>query len=133
MATLASLVTRVREKIDEDIAAFWTDTVINNQINESYRYYWSFIVKLHEGCFNKTVNISFDSNTAGEYALPSDYAKTRLVSRLLSNEKIPLRYYDRWDSAISTNLGNSNFNLPTYRFRGNYIIKKCSRIFLFII
>mgnify|MGYP001567436774 CR=1 FL=1 len=122
MPTLASLVTRVREKVDEDVAAFWTDTVINNQLIESYRYYWSFIIKLHEGYFNKIVNISFDGNANGEYALPSDYAKTRLVSRILSNEKIPLRYLDRWDSAISKTLGNSTFNLPTYRFRGNYIV-----------
>jgi hypothetical protein len=122
MATLAALVTRVREKVDEDTAAFWSDTSINNQINESYRYYWSFIIKTHEGYFNKLQNISFDGNANGEYALPSDYAKTRLVSRILSNEKIPLRYYERWDTAISKTLGNSNMNLPTYRFRANYMV-----------
>lgn len=122
MPTLAALNTRVREKVDEATAAFWTKTVIDNQLIESYRYYWAFIIKLHEGYFNKIANISFDGNANGEYSLPSDYAKTRLLSRILSNEKIPLRYYDRWDAAISKTLGNSTYNLPTYRFRGNYIV-----------
>ena len=47
-STLAQLRTRVREKVDEDTAAFWSDTVINSQLNEAYRYYWAFILKLYE-------------------------------------------------------------------------------------
>lgn len=120
--TLAQLRTRVREKVDEATAVFWTDTVIDSQINESYRYYWAFIIKAHEGYFTKTANISFDANAAGEYALPSDYFKTRLLSRLLSNEKVPLRYHERYEISISKTLGNSTYNLPSYRFRGNNIV-----------
>lgn len=122
MLTLAQLVTRVREKVDESTTAFWTDTVIENQLKEAYRYYWAFIIKLHEGYFSKTDNIDFDANAAGEYTLFSDFFKARLVSRLLSNEKVPLRYHERYDYAIANTLGNSTYNLPTYRFRGAYII-----------
>ena len=121
MSTLVSLTTRVREKINEATASFWSDTVINNQINEGYRYYWAFITKLHESYFNKSVNISFDANAAGEYTISSDVFRVRLVSRLLTNEKVPLRYFERYDSAVSKTLGNSDYNLPSYRFNGSKI------------
>lgn len=122
MSTLAQLRTRVREKVDEDTAAFWSDTVINNQLNEAYRYYWAFILKLHEGYFNTTSQISFDANSAGSYSLPSDFFKARLVSRNLSNEKVPLKYFERYESALSLNVSYSTYDLPTYRFRGSKII-----------
>jgi hypothetical protein len=113
----------VREKVDEATAAFWTDIVIGNQLNEAYRFYWAFIIKLHEGYFTTTSNIDFNSaTTTGLYDLPSDFFKARLVSRLLSNEKIPLIYNERYDSAISTSLGNSTYTLPSYRFRGAQIL-----------
>ena len=104
MSTLAQLVTRAREKVDEDEAAFWTDTVIENQLNEAYRYYQAFIIKLHEGYFAKIANIDFDGNSAGAYALPADYIKTRILSSLLSNEKVPLRFYDRFVTSIYLNI-----------------------------
>lgn len=116
--TLAALVTRVREKVDEATAAFWTDTVIQNQLNESYRYYWAFILKVYEGYFNKTVNISFDANTAGTYTISTDAFRVRIVQRLLSNEKIPLIYKENYDTITSKTLGNSTYNLPTYDFLG---------------
>lgn len=121
MSTLAQLVTRVREKVDEDTAAFWTDTVIENQLNEAYRYYWTFTIKAHEGYFVTHTNIDFDGNADGEYSLPSDFFNTRLVSRLLSSEKVPLRNLERYDSAISNTIANATYNLPTYRLKGSTI------------
>lgn len=123
MSTLAQLVTRVREKVDEATAAFWSDALIGNQLNESYRYYWAFILKLHEGYFAKTSYISFDATkTTGEYSLPVDFFKCRLVSRVLSNTFVPLKYFERYDTAMSSGLSNSTFSLPAYRFRGSYIV-----------
>ena len=122
MSTLAQLRTRVREKVDEDTAAFWSDTLINNQLNESYRFYWAFILKLFEGYFAKTDYISFNANTAGEYSLFSDFFKARLVERVQSSQTVPLRYYERFDSPVSKNVSSSTYNLPTYRFRGNKIV-----------
>lgn len=121
-STLAQLRTRVREKVDEDTAVFWSDTLINSQLNEAYRFYWAFILKLHESYFSKTSNISFDANTSGEYSLPSDFFKARLVSRVLSSEKVPLRYLERYEGVISKTLGVSTYNLPTYRFRGAKVL-----------
>lgn len=120
-STLAQLRTRVREKVDEDTAAFWSDAVVNNQLNESYRHYWAFILKLHEGYFTKISNISFNGNADGEYSLPSDFFKAKTVSRILSSEKVPLAYRERYDASVSKTLGNSTYNFPTYRFRGDKI------------
>lgn len=128
MASLAEAVTRVREKLNESAESFWTDTVIENQLNESYRYYQIFITKLHEGYFATTHNISFDANTSGAYSLPSDFFVARLVSRLFSNEKIPLRYRERHDSPISNSTTNTQ-SLPTYRFRGASIIFEPAPLF----
>lgn len=122
MSTLAQLRTRVREKVDEATAAFWSDTVINSQINEAYRFYWAFILKLDEAYFNTTSQISFDANSAGEYSLPADFFKLKLVSRNLSNSKAPLRYFERFENTISNLSSNSTYNLPTYRFRGKKIV-----------
>ena len=122
MSTQAQLRTRVREKVDEDTAAFWSNTLIDNQLSEAYRFYWAWIIKLHEGYFLKTDNISYDANSAGEYALPSDFFKIRLLSRVISAEKIPLRYFERYDNALPTTLTNSIYNLPTYRMRGSKLV-----------
>lgn len=121
MSTLAQLVTRVREKVDEDEAAFWTDTVINNQLNEAYRFYWLFIIRHHEGYFLTSDNIDFDGNADGEYALPTDFFNSRLVSRIFSTEKVPLKNYERYDTAVTKTVTNLTFNLPTYRIKGSKI------------
>lgn len=120
-STLAQLRTRVREKVDEETAAFWSDTLINNQLNEGYRLYWSFILKHHEGYFTTSSNISFDANSAGEYDLPADFFSVRLVSRLLSSCKVPMRNYERYDEIVGNTLGNVVYNLPDYRLKGNKI------------
>ncbi len=122
MSTQAQLVTRVRQKVDEDTAAFWSDLTIQNAIQESYNYYWAFIIKLFEGYFAKTSNISFDGNTAGEYSLPADFFKAKLVSRIMVSQKVPLRYIERYDTTVATSIDFSTYNLPSYRFRGSKII-----------
>jgi len=122
MSTLAQLRTRVREKVDEDTAVFWSDTLINNQLNEGYRYYWAFIIKLFEAYFAKTDYISFDANSAGEYSLPSDFFKMRLVERIIGTQRTPLKYFERYDNTIAINLAQSTYNFPSYRFRGNKLV-----------
>ena len=122
MSSRASLRTRVREKVDEATAAFWSDTTINNALQESYNYYFGFILKLFEGYFAKIDTIDFDANVNGEYDLPADFLKVRLVSRTLQNDKVPLQYFERFDNLVSTSVSNGNYDLPTYRFRGNKIV-----------
>lgn len=122
MSTAASLITRVRGKVDEATAAFWTDTVILDQINESIRFYWAFILKNFENYFATTALINWDANPAGLYALPADCMKIRLVSRILQNSSIPLKYFERYDSSMDTGVSFSTYSLPNYRFRGAQIL-----------
>ena len=122
MSTLAQLRTRVREKVDESVASFWTDTVINNQLNEAYHFYWAFILELFEGHFATTSQISFDANISGEYTLPADFFKARVVLRNQSGQTTPLQYCERYDYAVANTDASSTFNLPTYRFRGQKLV-----------
>ena len=123
MSTTLALIARVREKVDEPLAAFWSDALITNQLNESYRFYWAFILKLHEGYFVTTSQISFDKTKIdGAYDLPADFFKARLVSRNLPNAKAPLRYFERFEDSFSTTIDTSSYNLPNYRFRGSKIV-----------
>ena len=126
-STTAQLITRVRGKVNEEIATFWSDTVITDQLNEAYRYYTSFILEAYEGYFNTTAYISFDGNASGLYALPADCAnpnKIRLVSRSIASNSqiIPLKYFERYDNSIDVKISQSTYNLPTYRFRGNNLV-----------
>jgi hypothetical protein len=121
-STLAQLRTRVREKVDEDTAAFWSDTLINNQLNEGYRFYWAFIIEAFEAYFAKTSLLDFDANSAGEYILPSDFFKMRLVEKIVGTQRTPLQYFERYDGTISISLAQSTYNFPTYRFRGSKIV-----------
>lgn len=121
MSTVASLITRVREKVDESVAAFWTDTVILSQLNESYKFYWAFIIKDFENYFAKQSLIDWDANADGVYALPSDFGKCRLLSRVLNNSYVPLKYFERYEGAVDNSMANSTYALPNYRFQGTYI------------
>lgn len=127
MSTLAQLIARVRGKVNEDVAAFWSDTVITDQLNEAYRYYTSFILEAYEGYFNTTKSIDFDANANGLYALPTDCSnpnKIRLVSRKIASgtQIVPLKYFERYDNAVNLQISSSTYNLPTYRFRGNNLV-----------
>lgn len=127
MSTLAQLRTRVRYNLNEDTAVFWSDDLINDKLNEAYRFYYNFILQAFEGYFNTTAYISLDGNSDGKYALPTNCAnpnKIRLVSRNLNSGQqiVPLRYFERFDNMVNSQISNSTFNLPTYRFRGNYLI-----------
>ena len=120
--TAQQLITRVRGKVDEATATFWTDSVILDQLNESLKYYWAFIIKDFENYFAKQVLIDWvASNTDGAYALPSDFGKCRLLSRVLSNSYVPLKYFERYEGAVDNSMANSTYALPNYRFQGSNI------------
>ena len=122
MSTLAQLRTRVRYNLDETTATFWSDNEIDSWLNESYRYYWNFIIQAFESFFLKTAYISFDNNAAGEYTLPTDFYKLKLILRNLGGETVPLRYFERYDNSVPNITTISSYNLPTYRFRNGKLL-----------
>ena len=127
MSTLLQLRTRVRGKVDEATAAFWIDDVINDSLNEAYRYYYFFILEAYEGYFNTKTLIDFNANADGLYALPADCSnpnKIRLVSRSLNGGQnlVPLKYFERYDNQVNSQISQSTYNLPTFRFRGLNIL-----------
>lgn len=122
MSSQLALRTRVRQQIDESSAIFWTDDTINNYLQEAYNFYWGFIIEAREGYFVKTSTISFDGRVSGAYSLPSDFAKARLVSRIIANAYVPLKYFERYENTIDKSASSSTYAQPCYRFQGANIL-----------
>ena len=91
MATLLELRTRVRDYLDEPVAAFWTDAQLNNWINQAYFFAYMEFVQAFENYFATVV---YQNITAGvdTYALPVNFDKFRLLERVIDNTvTIPLQ------------------------------------------
>ncbi len=122
MSTRAQLRTRVRQYLDETSEAYWTDTELNSWINQAYFYYYMWVVQTFDGYFTKDTLVSIVAGQA-KYLVPSDFFKVRLVERVYDTFTVPLRVYDRMESAnITSNSNFSNLYLPTYRFEGQNIV-----------
>lgn len=122
MSTRAQLRARVRAYLDESSAVYWTDVELNNWITQAYYYYYQWIIQSFEGYFSKDTLIDIISGKS-RYDTPSDFFKIRLLERILPTQTVPLRPFDRMETpnvTIGANYGT--FNVPTYRFEGNYII-----------
>lgn len=99
---LSELRTQAREQLDEDVAVFWSDTLLNNAINEGYFYYWQWLIQASSpnALFGPTLlNIVADTATV---ALPSDCIKIRLLEKLVGTEWVPLDYFERFDTSTSS-------------------------------
>jgi len=122
MSTRAQLRARVRAYLDEAAAAYWTDDELNNWIKQSYYYYYQWVIQTFEGYFSKDTLISIVANQA-KYAVPSDFFKIRLLERVLPNQTVPLKPYDRMETAnVTSGAAYGTFNVPTYRFEGQSIV-----------
>lgn len=122
MSTLQQLRTRVRAYLDEPVAAYWADAELNTWINQAYFYYYMWIVASFEGYFAKDILIDIVA-TQPKYAIPNDFYKIRLLERVYNSWTVPLRVYDRMETAnITANSNYSQLYLPTYRFEGQNIV-----------
>jgi len=122
MSTRAELRARVRSYLDEAAPAYWTDDELNNWIIQSYYYYYQWIIQTFEGYFTTDTLISIVADQA-KYPVPADFFKIRLLERVLTNQTVPLRPFDRQETANITSGANyGSFNVPTYRFEGQDII-----------
>jgi len=83
-----------------------------------------WLVQAFEGYFSKDITFDIIANQAA-YPTPADFWKVRLIERVYSSWTVPLRIFDRYDTAnIIANTNFSNLYLPTYRFEGqNFILE----------
>lgn len=115
---LLQIRTQAREQLDEDTAVFWSDSLLNNAINEAYYYYWQWLIMASSpNALYGPVSLDIVADTA-TVALPSNCLKIRLIEKLVGEDTwVPLDYYERFEdptSAISagwTYNGNQNFSL----------------------
>ena len=123
MSTLAQLRLRVRYNLGEPSGEQrFYNVSINANLNESYRYYLAQLIDNGESNFTTTVSIDFVANQA-EYALPSDWVKTRMVDRVTTFGTVPLERFERYETTNITIGGNAgDWFLPSYRFRGQNLV-----------
>lgn len=125
MATLAQLRTRVRSYLDapDPLDSFWSDTELNNWINQAYYFSYMELVQAYEGYFAQQTYYNIVSGT-DTYALPADFSKFRLLERVVDNTAtIPLIEFERIETAnLLSTFTATNIFLPTFRFFGNNFI-----------
>lgn len=122
MSNRLQLRERVRGYLDEPVAAFWTDAELNNWINQGYFFYYQWVVMSFDGYFAEETNLNIVANQA-LYPMPANFYKIRLLERIFSTFTVPLRVFDRMESAnMTSNTNFSNLYLPTYRFEGSSVV-----------
>ena len=122
MATLATLRTKVRRKLDETSADFWSDNDIDDYLNQAYYYYWNWAIQAqYRQCLQSTT-LNITAGTA-EVALPSDFIKIRLLEKVASDRTIPLRFNERYEEQNATSgVGTSTETVFSYSFVGSNIV-----------
>lgn len=120
--TLLQLRTRVRAYLDEPAAKYWSDAELNNWVNQGYFYYYIWVAESFDAYFAKETFLNINATQAA-YPLPADLWKIRLLERVYSTFTVPLRIFDRMESAnVTSNTNFSNLYLPTYRFMGHSVV-----------
>lgn len=118
---LGSIRTKVRRKIDEEAASFWSDDELDDYINQAYRYYLNKLLELSHPILLTSTNLSIVAGTS-TIALPSDYIEARLVEHTYPNYTRPLQYVERYDQVNGTS-GNLSAGCEyTYCFMGNNLV-----------
>jgi hypothetical protein len=101
---------------------YWTDDEINNWLNQSYFYYYQWIMQSFQGYFLKDTLMDINAGQ-DKYTVPADFFKIRLLERILPTQTVPMRVFDRMESPnVTTGANYGNFAVPTYRFEGEYIV-----------
>lgn len=125
MSTLLQLRTKVRYNLEGQTAVAssrYRDASINDHLNEGYGQYQLDLIENGEGDLCTKVPLNYVANQE-EYALPADWVKTKRVERVVSFGTVPLKRFERYDTANVTVSGNGGDGyLPTYRFRGRNLI-----------
>lgn len=111
-----------------DVGSFIQEADIDRWVNEGYMNYSHRLMLSDEGYFEQTFGLDITANQEA-VALPTvfdgrgKHMKTILLERVLSTERVPLRFHKRYNEANSTNGGVGGWSyLPTWKFRGNNII-----------
>ena len=122
MTTLSTLRARIRRKLDEESAGFWSDAELDDYINEGYLEFWKQAV---QGQYYKTQKTSLLNTVSGtaEISLPSDFLKFRLVEKVLPDRTVPLEYRSRFEQTNRTSgYGSTAYSLYTYDVIGSNLV-----------
>lgn len=114
MRTLLALRNAVRDFIDEDDEARWTDTELTVYINSAYKFLVAEINNSEATYYEKlgTVTTSADTETA---SLPTDFAGT--IINFTDDNGVPLRYTSK-NSMVRNRFNTTNQKPSSYDFFG---------------
>jgi len=118
----------VRDLLDEETAADWTDAELNALINRYYHEVYSAIVNVFEN-YETTTAQSNSVADQQEYNLPSDVLKVRRVEinyDVAAANSAPMRALPVPMDAVRRDLANTNLGVtinrgPVYYLRGDVI------------
>ena len=118
----------VRDVLDEDPAADWTDAELNTLVNIYYHEVYSAIVDVFEN-YETTTAQSNSVADQQEYSLPSDVLKVRRVEinyDVSATNSAPMRALPVPIDAVRRDLANTNLGVtinrgPVYYLRGDNI------------
>lgn len=124
-SNLGQLRQRVRIKLQETTAQFYTDQEINESIGESYEYYSGILIETGEGYFQTVKFLGFQANieTVSVANLDPPFMEVAILSRCTSNGYIPLIWNPQRFTFNSTILsGQANAYIPKAKMRGTDIV-----------
>lgn len=112
---------RVRYLIDEPTETFWLDVELDTYIDAAYNYYYQDLLNAnYDGIEAAPTNLNIVSGTS-TVALPSDFAKARMLERVFSTQTVPLRYVERQEEANIITPMDSSYYLPIWSIIGSNI------------
>lgn len=119
---LALLRANLRRKLDEESESFWSDTELDEAINDSYLDIWQTMLNAkHNGCL-KSATLNIVANTA-TIALPSDFHSARLIERVIDNGTVPLWWDERFErSNYTAGVSSDDSYKPGIRFVGTDLV-----------
>lgn len=106
-----------RYYLDDNSAVRWSNSEIDNYINQAYRNYYNKLVsKSYSGLLATPALLNIVSGTQ-TVALPSDFYQAQILYRVLSDRKVPCFYKDLYEATVLTNYVPTTFR-PSYSFSG---------------
>jgi hypothetical protein len=110
--------TRLRRKLDETEESYWTDAELTDYINESYYYYWQWLLNARDNRALKSTTLDIVAGTA-EIAVPSDYISARLIEKVEDNSTCPIQWFERFDEPNYT--GGSSYSNYYPNFTARFV------------
>lgn len=118
----------VRDDLDEPVAAFWSDALLNRYINRAYKYVRSEIVKIHEGFFERTATGTYAGNARTvpltDLGLPNQPLSFIVVEDISDSPDrgVPLDHINYMDEHTYRRRSGSVIDASSFKGQGYFLV-----------